>query len=490
MSDSVKPDGYNTTVPVRILTPDKVQTRIGTLEFDDGLPTPATARVLFDHLDFVRGIEAFLNCVPAASVEAMRLGMEEIGVTSSHQVAIADQLLDSNPLFLTGNTDTVYVSGILDLERDGPTVVEVPAGCGPTTVNDAWFRFITDMGRPGPDRGQGGKYLIVPAGYDGDVPDGHFLCESRSRINWLIMRGLLVDGKPDAPTKNFRDGLRVYPLSQADAPPEMEFISLSGREFNTIHANDVSFFDELDAVIQREPLGLIDDETRGLLASIGIIKGRPFAPDDRMRALLTDAVAVANGTARAISFQTRDPQAYKYPNSQWKTAFIGDDYRWLIDDGVGGRNLDARTLFFYCATVNTPAMALKIPGVGSQYAFTEHDGNGEYLDGAASYALTLPPHVPAKDFWSIVLYDTQTRSELQTGQPFPSKNSNRDPLAANPDGSITLTFGPTPPEENPGNWTQTVPGKKWFTLLRLYGPLEPWFDNTWVPGEIERPDAR
>ena len=187
------------------------------------------------------------------------------------------------------------------------------------------------------------------------------MSESPSRINWLILRGLLVDGKPDAPTQNFHEGLRVYPLSQADAPPAMEFISLSEKEFNTIHANDVSFFDELDAVIQREPLGVIDPEIRGLLASIGISKGTPFAPDERMRALLTEAVAVANGTARAIAFKTRDPEAYLYPDRRWKTAFIGNDYRWLRDDGVGGRNLDARTLFFYIATVNTPAMALQHP---------------------------------------------------------------------------------------------------------------------------------
>ena len=485
MSDSVKPDGYNTPVPAKVLTPDRVETRIGTLEFDDGFPTEKTAQLLFDHLDFVRGVEAFLCGVPAASLEAMRMGMEEVGITNCHQVGILDRLLDSNPLFLTGNTDTVYVSGILDLERDGPTVVEVPPGCGPTTVNDAWFRFITDLGRPGPDRGQGGKYLIVPAGYDGPIPDGYYVSESPSRINWLIARGLLVDGNPEAPTETFHQGLRVYPLSDVDAPPQMEFISLSEQAFNTIHANDVSFFDELDAVIQREPLGIIDDEIRGLLSSIGIRKGTPFAPDDRMRALLTEAVAVANGTARAIAFKTRDPEAYKYPNSQWKTAFIGDDYRWLVDDGVGGRNLDARTMFFYLATVNTPAMALRIPGVGSQYAYTEHDSGGDYLDGGGDYALTLPPGVPAKDFWSIVVYDPQTRSELQTGQPFPSKNNTRDPLAANPDGSITLTFGPTEPDENPGNWIQTVSGKKWFTILRLYGPLEPWFDQTWVPGEIE-----
>ena len=286
MGDSVTPEGYNTSVPAKILTPDRVDTRIGTLEFTDGFPTETTAQLLFDHLDFLRAVEVFLSGVPAASLEAMRIGMEEVGVTACHQVGILDRLLDSTSLFLTGNTDTVYVSGILDLERDGPTVVEVPPGCGPTTVNDAWFRFITDMGRPGPDRGAGGKYLILPAGYDGPVPDGYFVSRSPSRMNWLIMRGLLVDGKPDAPTRNFREGLRVYPLSQADAPPAMEFISLSEREFNTIHANDVTFFQELNAVVQREPLDVIDPETRGLLASIGITKGTPFAPDDRMQALL------------------------------------------------------------------------------------------------------------------------------------------------------------------------------------------------------------
>ena len=489
MSDRVKPDGYNTPIPAKILTADRVETRIGTLEFADGLPTEATAEVLFDHLDFLRGVEAFLTGVPAASLEAMRVGMEEVGVTACNRVGILDRLLDSAPLFLTGNTDTVYVSGILDLERDGPTVVEIPPDCGPTTVNDAWFRFITDMGRPGPDRGKGGRYLIVPAGYDGAIPDEHFVSESPSRVNWLIARGLLVDGNPDAPTQNFHEGLRVYPLSQADAPPAMEFISLSETEFNTIHANDVSFFDELDAVIQREPLGVIDPEIRGLLASIGISKGIPFAPDERMRALLTEAVAVANGTARAIAFKTRDPEAYRYPDRRWKTAFIGNDYRWLRDDGVGGRNLDARTLFFYIATVNTPAMALQIPGVGSQYAYAEHDSRGKYLDGAKHYQLIIPPDVPAKDFWSVVAYDPQTRSELQTGQAFPSKNNTRDPMATNADGSITLTFGPTAPDGQPGNWVQTVPGKKWFTILRLYGPLEPWFEKTWIPGDIEPLDA-
>lgn len=169
------------------------------------------------------------------------------------------------------------------------------------------------------------------------------MAESGSNINWLILRGLLVDGKPDAASQMFRTGLRIYPLSQVDDPPQMEFINGSGPSFNTVHANNLDFYAELDQVIQREPIDLIDPETRGLLASIEIQKGKPFAPDARMTEVLTAAAAVANATARSLFFQARDSDAYLYDGSYWKTPFIGGDYRWLKDDGEGGRNLDART---------------------------------------------------------------------------------------------------------------------------------------------------
>ena len=479
------PTGYNTPIPENILTPDKVETRLGTLEFFDGLPSKETAQKVFDNLDFLRGVEVFLNLVPAASLEAMRRGMVSLGATKSNQVVIYDKLMDSTPLFLTGNTDTVYVSVFMNLEEDGPTVVEIPAGCGPGTVNDAFFRFVIDMGAPGPDRGQGGKYLIVHEDYEGEIPEGYFVARSPSYINWLILRGFLVDGKPDAAVEMFKTGLKVYPLSQAGSPPEMEFISASGKPVNTIHANNFDFFYELDAVIQREPLGFIDPELRGLAASIGIQKGKPFAPDERMRDILEDAIKVANATARAIYFQVREPDVYLYDSGYWKTGFVGGDYRWLKDGGNGGRYLDARTYFFYIATVNTPAMALKMVGKGSQYALNDRDKDGNFLHGDKTYKLHIPANVPAKDFWSVVIYDPQTRSELQTGQPFPSRNNKRDDLKYNEDGSVDLYFGPEAPEGYENNWIQTVPGKGWFAVLRLYGPLDPWFDKTWRPGEFE-----
>ena len=205
-----------------------------------------------------------------------------------------------------------------------------------------------------------------------------------------------------------------------------------------------------------------------------------------MRALLTEAAAVANGTARAISFKTRDPKAYLYPNRRWKTGFIGNDYRWLRDDGAGGRNLDARTMFFYVATVNTPAMALHMPGVGSQYAISEHDSQGEYLDGANHYQLTVPPDVPAKDFWSVVAYDPQTRSELQTGQAFPSRNNTRDPLATNADGSITLTFGRPHPTASPATGSRPFPARSGSPSCGSTAPSSPGSTRPGYPATSNR----
>lgn len=489
--------GYNHKIPEKIMTPDQVETSIGTLEFSDGRPEPDSVDKLYDNLLRIRGVETFLNGIPATSIEGLRLGHLDLGADAFNKFVIFDKLMDSSPLFLTGNTDTVYCSGFLDLKKDGPVVVEIPAKCGPGTVNDAFFRFVIDMGAPGPDRGAGGKYLILPPDYDGDLEgpiggrkqevDGedYFVVQSPSSVNWIILRGFLVDGKPDAATAMFEQGLKVYPLAKKGNPPAMEFIAGSGKSFNTIHANNYEFYEELHHVVEREPINFLDPELRGLFAGIGIEKGKPFNPDEREKKILTDAVAIGNATARAIVFRPRLEDVYLYPDSAWFTGFVGGDYRWIKDEGKGGRYLDARTMFFYQATVNTPAMVLKMVGKGSQYAGCAMDDKGDYFDGAKTYKLNIPADVPAKDFWSVVVYDPQTRSELQTGQPYPSKNNKRDNLAVNDDGSVDLYFAPEAPEGKEENWIETVPGKGWYTFLRLYGPLDPWFDKTWRPGEFE-----
>lgn len=464
-----------------------METRIGTLKFFDGIPTKETAKLVYDNLDFIRGVETFLNGVPATSLEGIRLGMESLGVTKSNQAVVMDNLMDSNPLFLTGNSSTVYCLVWLDLERDGPTVVEIPAGAGPGTVNDAFFRFVIDMGAPGPDKGKGGKYLILPPDYEGAVPDGYFTAKSPSNNNWIALRGFLVDNKPDAASKMWREGLKVYPLSMVDNPPEMEFIKGSKQKFNTIHANTYDFYEELHAVLDREPVSMLDPELRGLFASIGIQKGKPFSPDERMQKILTEAVAVANATARALLWYEREESEFFREDSYWKRGFIGNSWEYLRDEGLGGRHLDARTHFYYFATVNTPAMAAKLVDKGSKYAWGYLDANGNPLDGSKTYKLNMPANPPAKQFVSIVAYDPQTRSELQTSQTFPSKSTARDKdtLIYNDDGSFDIYFGPEAPEGMEPNWIQTVSGKGWFSLLRLYSPTEEWYEGAWLPGEFE-----
>jgi hypothetical protein len=478
------PSGYNTPIPSSIMTPDKVKTRIGTLKYFDGVPTEKTAETVLDNLAYIRGVEAFLNGLPMASTHALIEGFKSIGVTEAHHMIVTDKLMDSNPLFLTPNTDTVYAFNAFDLEKTGPLVIEVPPGTGPGTVNDAFFRFVVDMGAPGPDRGKGGKYLILPPGYEGKEPKGYFISRSPTYNNLLVLRGFLVNGKPDAAAKMFSEQVKIYPLSEKDDPPKMVITSGSGISYNTIHANDFSFYEEIAEVLHKEPLDFIDLELRGLFASIGLQKGKDFNPGPKLIKTLTDAAAVGNATARTLIFRTPQEEAYLYENSYWKVGFIGGNHEWLKDEGAGGRYLDARTLFFYAATVNTPAMVLKMVGLGSQYAIITQDRDGNIFDGAKTYKLNIPANVPANDFWSIVVYDPQTRSELQTSNPFPSKNSKSGNMVENTDGSVDLYFGPKAPKGKEQNWIETVPKKSWFPILRLYGPLEPWFDKSWKPGEV------
>ena len=199
--------------------------------------------------------------------------------------------------------------------------------------------------------------------------------------------------------------------------------------------------------------------------------------------MLAEAAALGNASARAIAFRHRDPAALLYEGSAWYTPFVGGSHEYLRN---GARLLDARAMYFYLATMSSPAMLVEREGVGSQYALAVTDSKGRYLDGAKAYRLRLPASVPAKDFWSLVVYDPQTRSMLQTPRTSsPSLSSQGRGVRSNEDGSIELFFGPAAPEGKSDNWIQTVPGKGWFAILRLYGPLQPWFDKSWRPGEIE-----
>lgn len=506
-------------IPPSVTTPDRVETTRGTFEFNDGVPTEATSQALYDQLDFTYAYRAFTDTMRGASVRALRRGMEEVGV-KENEVMVFSELLDANSLFLTGNADTIYVMGWTDLS-DGPVVIESPPGfLG--IVQDAWFHWVTDMGAPGPDRGLGGKYLLVPPGYEGDLPEGgYFIAHANTTGILWFGRSFLKDGSDPKPTVDIiKANTKVYVyepggygtpiaeflagnarLGRVTEPPTPVFHEGTGKVMNTLPPNDWTYFQLLNEIVQEEPATSLDVELMGPLAAIGIVKGQPFEPDERMKGIMTDAVAVANAASRNLLMNPRDTDWYYYPDSQWFNMLFESGYEFetpipeITPEGAkpfpptGYRQMDARTAFFYGITGITPAMAMRLTGVGSQYLLASKDSNGNYFDGGKTYKVTLPKGIPEANFWSLTVYDNQTRSMLSTPQNYPRAGSQSYPspaAEADADGNTTVWFSPTQPEGVArGNWIQTMPDKGWFVGLRMYSPLEPFFDKSWRISEIE-----
>ena len=508
-------------IPQILITPDTVDTRIGKLEFKDGAPSVETAEKVSDTLDFTRGLDAFLNSYGGASAYAIRQGLLSIGA-EDNTVTIYPELMDSKSLYLTANADTIYYFTIVDLAK-GPMVVEQPPkGLG--TLNDMWFGWIIDNGFPGPDRGEGGKYLLLPPGYDGPIPDGGFYV-ARSKTTRVIYaaRAFLDNNDPKPAVENIKKTIKIYPYTpggvgtsiatalegkvrlEVNPPvPATKFVEVSGKSYNTIPPSDYSFFEIINANVQQEPADSYSPELAGQLAAIGIVKGKPFNPDARMRKILTDAAAVGNAAGRSLNWRisVSHPDWAYYPGSMWGNMLWqgGANFEtpppMITKEGsfkplppTGARTLDSRTAFYYAYTLDSPGMIMRIPGVGSQYLMGFLDAGKNNLDGGKTYKVTLPKGIPAAAFWSFTLYDNQSRSMLDTPQRFPRAGSQSYPspaAEADADGSTTVYFGPTQPAGvKRGNWIQTMPGKGWFTLLRLYSPLEPFFTKEWRLSEIE-----
>lgn len=224
---------------------------------------------------------------------------------------------------------------------------------------------------------------------------------------------------------------------------------------------------------------------RGMMASLGIVKGKPFQPDERMKEILSAGAEVGMNMAQTLRFGGKLPNTRYYDDRQWHNVLNVPDMEFKQDSYI---DIDARVGMFKIAYSISPAMLLNLEGKGSKYPFAYRDAAGDYLSGGSSYKLRLPANVPAANFWSITLYDAENASGLKNGQPFPSIGS-LDDLKYNGDGSVDLYFGPELPDGAPkSNWLRTVPGKGWFTLLRLYSPTAAFFDQTWRPDDFERTD--
>ncbi|SIT55487.1 conserved exported hypothetical protein [Mesorhizobium prunaredense] len=507
-----------TAIPPSLVTPDKVETPLGALDFKDGVPSEATAQKLYDNLDFTYAYRAFMDNLRGVSIQGFRKGLESVGV-KDNEVIVFEELMDAKSLFLTANADTIYVMGTLDLSK-GPVVLETPPKfLG--AVQDAWFRWVIDLGGPGPDRGEGGKYLIVGPDYTGPLPQGGFFV-AHARTNSIVWfgRSFLENNDPKPAVEVIKKFTKVYPyevggvgtpvadflagktkLGKIAPPPPTVFHNGSGKVMNTLPPNDWSFYEMLNEVVQYEPATSLDPELMGPIAAIGIVKGKPFAPDERTKKIMTDALALANATSRTLFMSSRDPSWFYYPDSSWMNYLFQTGYEFetpipeITPEGVkpypatGYRTMDARTNFFYGITGITPGMAMRLTGIGSQYLFAFADAEKNHFDGAKTYKVTLPKDIPEANFWSFTLYDNMTRSMLDTPQGYPRAGSQSFPspaAEAAADGSTTIYFGPTQPDGVArGNWIQTDPKKGWFTLLRLYSPLEPFFSKEWRPSEIE-----
>lgn len=478
-----------TEIPPGILTPDSVETRIGTLKFSDGLPDGDTAQKVYDYLDFHRAVEVYLTTLPNVSLYAMREGLKSVGA-DNQTIPIWENGIDSKSLFLTTDPEGICVTAWLDLSH-GPMVIEVPAGVR-FFAYDAQLNDMCNPSRWGARKdlksdGDGGKLLISGPDYKFKIPPGY--TEYLDSQTYGVLWGFRVIPSKNEDRRrmveNIKKRLRVYSaVREVKHPPKLKFINASGLTFNTVHANDYRFYEDLYKLIHSEALNAWSPDMLAQLEGVGIDgqdafeKTRPFPLDDRMQKILTEAAQVGNAIARTLAYRNRHPEVYQYPGKSWRNPdpHIFTEYNDELNERVGvhymvtGETRDA----FMRHTVPTD----------SQRIFTSFDADKNYFDGGKSYKLHLPPNIPAKASWSVVLYDTQTRSELQTDQQFPSTGSRNPALKANADGSYDLYFSPTAPTGMEGNWVQTLPGKSWFVILRVNDPLEPWYKKEWQPDDV------
>ncbi|MGB5479449.1 MAG: DUF1254 domain-containing protein [Eudoraea sp.] len=461
--------------------PDKIETNFGTLNFElEAFPDEASVQKIYDEMDRQRATQAYMDFYPTLSVNGILKGqIRDFGFKTASDVGVMPGPgLTPSELYLTGNNSTVYAVATLDLKVDGATVVEIPAGMY-GTADDAAFKFLTDIGFVGPDKGKGGKYLFVPPGYTDQIPDGYFVIKSPSYRIWTMMRGWGDIGSGEKALDYFRQNLKIYPLTTG--PREFKVVNTNGLGLNSLPAEDGSVFELLNEVIQYEPSALFGAEQLGKLATLGIRKGEPFNPDARMQKILDQGAKLGAAMCRAIVFASREKDIEYWEGRHWEKMFL---YNTTFErDGVA--DVDARTLWHYPAIVVSPALIATTPGAGTAYLTSFRDKDGAYLDGGKNYKLTVSANPPVKNFWAVTAYDPTTRSLLDTGDNFNKSVGSRDNPEVNADGSVDVYFGAKAPKGKEKNWVPTNAEKGFFVVFRFYGPEEGYINKTWVLNDFE-----
>ncbi|MDD9302681.1 MAG: DUF1254 domain-containing protein [Desulfobacter sp.] len=457
------------------------ESSIGPVEYIGGYPTKETAKKFYDELDLQRAVEAYLWALPMASYGAMADAHHKFGA-GDHAVLMVDKAAESQQLILTANQDTIYLSGVLDLGK-GPMVIDVPAGLL-GTMNNIWQQPLVDIGGPfSPEQNRGGRFLVLPPGYKGPMPSvAYHLVQSDTNTVVFYLRAI-PQSKEDLPRLNkLVRTFRQYRLEEAKNPPEMTFISMIGKKADFLTHEGFEFYKSLARYINDNPPRPQDMAMLGLLETLGIAHGRKFNSDPRMQGILTAAAKRGRAMAEVVSWHPRVPEKdlYPYDKSPWKKIFISEDPSFHASNYLA---IDQRTRYGFEAIGTSKSMTIAAPGQGSQYIGVYQDDKGRWLTGDNTFRIHLPKDIPAANFWSLSVYDNHSRSLVQNDQDHATIGTVHG-AEPNADGSFDTYYGPQCPESVPeANWIQTKPGVGFFVYLRLYGPLETYFDKTWRPGD-------
>jgi hypothetical protein len=460
------------------MTDETLPGRLGRVQLDGELPRREDLSLVFDELDYQLACQAYLWALPLVSYAQWKTQHYDVfGATSSdlvHYVSYRDRLG-----LITANATTPYTLNFFDLAETGPLVIELPPGPTAGGISDFWQRECAVLGEMGPDRGQGGRHVVVGPGQD--VPDvgDVFFVQHASGMN--IMFGFRTLDPDPQRAQSLVDGVRIYPYADRDNPGPTRIVRPDGRAWTGDQPRGLDYWVRLHDIYQREVVDERDRFYLAMLKQLGIEKGVPFQPDARLAGILTQGSAAGELMARANTFAKRFEGAKYWPDRQWDTAIVLDN---SAQRGTHHDELLERASWFYEAVSFSAAMKSQTPGVGQAYLGSYTDASGAWLDGGRHYTLHVPADPPAKLFWSATVYDVDTRCLIDNDQQRGDRGSRDPDLRSNDDGSVDLYFGPTAPEGQESNWVQTVPGRHWFSYFRFYGPLEGYLDRSWKLGDI------
>jgi hypothetical protein len=451
--------------------------------FERGFPTLDGAQRARDDTDYQRALQAYRFFYPTVSMEATFQGPRDAGVEDNR----AAMIMAAGPrqVIFTANSDTPYMGAALDLRQAGPMVVELPAGPYLGVINDHHYRYVADLGLPGEDAGRGGKHLVLPPYFMGDVPTGYYTARSSSNLVLLAARALPTGGDMQGALDAQRR-IKIYPLSQAANPPAFVFVDKTDQTIDMTPLrweDNIQYWEKLSKVLQEEPALAEFRPMYGVLAALGIEQGKPFAPDARMKAILEQAARAGRDQMLVAGFASSRPDRMVWRGRKWEWAALR--YQNGDFETPTGIDVEARDRWFSQAIVVSPKMFLRTAGAGSLYWLGLRDKDGAYLDGGKTYMLPVPQPVPQKLFWSVTVYDSATRSQIQTDQDKAALRSLVELKDVPTTGTTDLYFGPNAPAGKEGQWIKTNPGKGWFAYFRLYGPEGPAFDGSWRPGDFE-----